>query len=94
MIDADLFVGAVAMILGGVCLAAAVFNWPWYFELHKSRWIERLCGRVGARIFFALIGIGLIVLGGAIALGFLNNRSSASVQPDVQPPAAINGMPP
>lgn len=81
MIEADLFVGAVSMIVGGVCVAAAIFNWPWYFEMRSSRWIERLGGRTGARVIVALLGVGLITLGGALALGFLNRSSGSSALP-------------
>ncbi|MEQ8787723.1 MAG: immunity 17 family protein [Pirellulaceae bacterium] len=70
MIEQQIVVGAVAMVLGGVCVSAAVFNWQWYYELHKSRWVESLCGRIGARVVNALIGAGLIGLGCAIAAGF------------------------
>lgn len=79
MIEEHVFVGAVSIILGGVLLAAAVFNWDWCYELHKSRWVEWLCGRLGARIFFALLGLGLIALGLAIALGLLNRGTSAAM---------------
>ena len=78
MIEQDIVVGAIAIILGGVCLCAAIFNWRWYYQLQKSRWVESLCGRVGARIVTGLIGAGLIVLGCAIALGFGPNSSQAS----------------
>jgi hypothetical protein len=76
MIAPEILVGAVAIVLGGVCLAAAIFNWPWSYELHKTRFLERLFGRTGARIFFALLGLGLIALGIAIALGFAPNASN------------------
>jgi hypothetical protein len=46
--------------------------------MHTSRWIERHCGRAGARLFVALLGIGLIVLGGALAFGFLARTPSAA----------------
>lgn len=78
MIEQEILVGAIAIIVGAVCLAAAIFNWEWYYELQKSRWVESLCGRIGARIVTALIGAGLIVLGCAIALGFGPNTSHAN----------------
>jgi hypothetical protein len=80
MIAQEIFVGAVSIVLGGVCIAAAIFNWPWTYEFQKARWIQRLCGRTGARIFFALLGVGLIVLGCAIALGFAPNASSRAAE--------------
>jgi small neutral amino acid transporter SnatA (MarC family) len=81
MINADTFVGAVSMIVGGVCVAAAIFNWPWYFKMRSSRLLERFGGRTGARIIVALLGVGLIALGGAIAFGFMNRSSDSSALP-------------
>jgi hypothetical protein len=87
MIAPEILVGAVAIVLGGVCLAAAIFNWPWSYELHKTRFLERLFGRTGARIFFALLGLGLIALGIAIALGFAPNATNRSAVQRLQLPA-------
>lgn len=73
MINPDVFVGSVAIGLGLLVCSAAVFNWEWYYRLHKARWIESICGRGGARVFFVILGIGLIVLGVSIATGILSD---------------------
>ena len=78
MLDADIFVGSVAIVVGAVVVSAAIFNWEWYYQLHKARWIESFCGRSGARAVFAVVGLGLIVLGSAIALGHLSNKDTSS----------------
>lgn len=74
MISADLFVGAVAIAIGLFVSSAALFNWDWYYQLHKARWIESIWGRSGARVFFGILGLGLIVLGAAIATGMLSGE--------------------
>ena len=65
----DLFVGAVSCILGGGAVGAAVFNWEWFYQLKKARWLEARCGRAGARWTFASLGVFLIVLGISVASG-------------------------
>ena len=80
MLITDLFVGSVAIILGSLVVAAAIFNWQWYYELHKARLVEGFCGRKGARLFFAVLGLGLILLGGAIAGGM--NSGNGNPRPN------------
>ena len=65
----QLFVGAVAFILGLLALTAAIHNRDWYFRLPKARWIENRWGRSTARVVYVLLGAGLIALGIAIVLG-------------------------
>jgi len=65
-------------VLGVVLLAAAAFNWPWCYRLTKIRWIEAVCGRLGVRLILALLGVGLIVLGLAIATDVGGRRASAA----------------
>ncbi len=75
MIFEDVVVGVVGIALGGSLVAIAVFNWDWYFQLPKARWLETRLGRRGMRVLFAVVGIALIALGGAIAMGFGLNKS-------------------
>ena len=75
MLDADMFVGSVAMALGAFVASAAIFNWEWYYQLRKPRWVESLWGRTAARIIFAILGLGLMVLGAVIAIGMLTEPS-------------------
>jgi small neutral amino acid transporter SnatA (MarC family) len=70
----ELFVGSVSVALGLFFFFVAVLNWDWYFSLRSARIIQRCFGRIGARIFYLLLGIGLVGLGIAIALGFGPNK--------------------
>ena len=41
-------------------LSASVFNWDWYFNHRKARFLVDLVGRNGARAFYGLIGVGIL----------------------------------
>ncbi len=54
----------VIIILAGVfSLLASVKNWDWYFNNRRARPFVRIFGRTGARIFYGLLGIFIIVVG-------------------------------
>lgn len=70
----DLFVGGVAVALGAGAMLAAIANWELPYRLRTAQRIERAYGRGRARLFYAGLGIVLLLLGAAIALGFGPNR--------------------
>ena len=74
----QLFVGGTAIALGLVSVAAGISNQDVFFQLTKIKWIEALGGRPLARAAYALIGLTLIGLGIAIAMGFGPNSSTAA----------------
>jgi hypothetical protein len=70
----DVFVGAVSVAIGLWALGSSIFNWESAYRLAKARWFEKRYGRRGARTFYAVLGILMLVLGVAIAAGFGPNR--------------------
>lgn len=66
----DIFVGIISCIVGVVFLYAAATNNQFLFDLHKTRWVVKLWGQPAARIYVALLGLVLIVLGAAIIQGW------------------------
>lgn len=44
-------------------LLGAVQNWDWFFNNRKARPFVSIFGRLGARIFYAILGIFIIVIG-------------------------------
>ena len=63
-------IAQVAFILIGLfSMAAAYFNWDWYFEWRNSRWFVNLIGRPAARVFCLVTGVGLVVVGGLAMAG-------------------------
>lgn len=56
--------GLIFILLGAFCLAGAVFNWDWFMGSGKARFFSRLFGsRSGGRMFYGLLGIGLVIFG-------------------------------
>lgn len=65
----DLLVGGVSILLGILAIGAALLNWSSSYTLWVARNIVDRLGRGYARVFYALLGVALIGLGVAIALG-------------------------
>lgn len=63
----------VAMCVGGGAFAAlcAWRNWDWFFAWPPAPMFVALFGRTGARIFYVLLGLGVIVGGILAGLGII-----------------------
>ena len=66
----DVFVGLVSAVLGLLALVAAMFRWQAPYQLRLVKQVEQRWGRAAAQLMLATVGIVLIGLGIAIALGF------------------------
>lgn len=54
---------SAALAIGFYTALAAVLNWDWFFEDGQGRWLVKRLGRIGARIFYFLLGAGLAYVG-------------------------------
>jgi hypothetical protein len=66
----DVLVGVVAILCGLFLACGATLNAPWLMALSKPRLLAGSIGKPAARLLIATIGIGLIVLGIAVARGW------------------------
>lgn len=57
------FIQAVFVLVGLLCILAAIFNWDWLFTAQNSRFIVANVGRGQARLFYAAIGCLMIGAG-------------------------------
>lgn len=64
--------GLFFVAIGLFPIAGAYFNWDWFMNDRKARVFVAFLGRTGARIFYALLGIGLVVFGILITLGIIH----------------------
>jgi len=54
---------AFAALCGIFCIAAALFDWDWFFDNWRASFFVNVFGRSGARVFYGALGIGLILAG-------------------------------
>lgn len=52
-------------------LVAALADWDWYMNHRKAQFFVRILGRTGARIFYGLLGLFLMVMGLLVSLGLI-----------------------
>jgi small neutral amino acid transporter SnatA (MarC family) len=56
------------ILVGLLSAAASYFNWDWYFNNYRARFLVKIIGRKGARIFYMVLGLFLVGLGTALLL--------------------------
>ncbi len=59
----EIFVLIFGILAGGFCIAAAIFDWNFFFNARKAAPIVKIFGRNGARIFYGIMGL-LFIVGG------------------------------
>mgnify|MGYP006966876820 CR=1 FL=1 len=78
MTTEQIFVGGIAIAIGLLSVVAGASNLDIFFQAKRFKWIETRGGRPIARALYAMIGVTLIGLGVAIAMGFAPNASVTS----------------
>ena len=63
MAPSEYFIFALFIGLGLFSVVAAVMNLEWYFQTSAAQTFVRGLGRTGARLFYVLLGIGLMACG-------------------------------
>jgi hypothetical protein len=66
----DILVGVVSVVFGLFLVAGAALDAPWLMDLAKPWLLARSIGKPSARLLLAMLGIGLVALGIAIARGW------------------------
>jgi small neutral amino acid transporter SnatA (MarC family) len=61
--------GILIILAGLFSVAASYFNWDWYFNNYRARFLVKIIGRKGARIFYTVFGLFLVAMAVAILLG-------------------------
>ncbi len=70
----ELFVGAVTFGTGMFIFVSAASNSRWFFNLPKAKALEEWMGRGKARLLLGGIGLLVVALGVAIAVGYGPNK--------------------
>ena len=59
------------MAVGLFSLAGGLFNWNWFMNTRRSRALVKSFGSAGARVFYILLGIVVIVFGVLLAFNVI-----------------------
>lgn len=61
----------IAVLAGLFSIAGGIFDWDWFIKNRRVAFFVKLFGRMGARIFYVLLGLVFIALGVAESYGLL-----------------------
>ena len=64
--------GLFFIAIGLFAMAGAIFNWDWFLNSRKARFMVRILTRNGARIFYSCLGITLLVFGVLGTIGVID----------------------
>jgi hypothetical protein len=65
--------GLLIVAAGLFGMAGGVFDWDWFMNHRKARFMCAILSRNGARIFYVLLGLGLVVLGTLLTTGVIQD---------------------
>lgn len=68
------FTGPLVATIGVFAICGAQFQWAFFMEHHKARFLIRLFGRRATRAFYLILGSGLTVVGVSLVLGFIVSK--------------------
>ncbi len=57
------FLLMLMMGIGAFSICSSVMNWDFFFNSYKAQVLVRFLGRNGARVFYAVLGAFIVVLG-------------------------------
>jgi len=66
-------IGLLFVAVGLFAAAGGIFDWEWFMNHHKARLRCSILTRTGARIFYVVLGLGLLVLGVLITMEVIQN---------------------
>ncbi|MGH7264916.1 MAG: Imm17 family immunity protein [Candidatus Rokuibacteriota bacterium] len=61
--------GLAVIAIGLFAAAGGVYNWGWFMNNSRARLVSMLLTRAGARIFYVVLGLGLVIVGVLVLLG-------------------------
>jgi len=67
--------GLILVAFGIFSICGAVFDWDWFINSRKARFFVAIFGRTGARIFYGILGLVIIVIGVLVTLGILKDAT-------------------
>jgi hypothetical protein len=68
-------IGLLLVAAGIFTICGGAFDWDFFMDSRKARFFVSLFGRTGARVFYCVLGLVIIVLGVLITLGILKDAA-------------------
>ena len=68
-------VGLIFVAAGLFSICGAAFDWDFFINSRKARFFVTMFGRTGARIFYVIFGLAIVVVGTLITLGIIKDAS-------------------
>ena len=65
--------GLIIVAAGLFSAAGGAFDWEWFMNHHKARFMSAILTRPGARVFYVVLGIALAVLGILMTMGAIHD---------------------
>jgi predicted small integral membrane protein len=65
-------VGLILVAAGVFSMLGAICNWEWFMNARKARFMVKILTRNGARIFYGILGLALVVLGVLATMGIID----------------------
>lgn len=59
----DIVGGLVIVALGLFTFGGGYYQWPWFMNNHKARFVVTVLSKTGARVFYMIVGAFFIFLG-------------------------------
>ena len=63
--------GLIFVASGVFSILGAIFDWEWFMNSRKARFLVRIITRNGARLFYGILGLALVVLGVLVTAGII-----------------------
>ena len=68
-------VGLILVAAGLFSICGAAFDWDFFLNSRKAQFFVSMLGRTGARGFYGILGLVIMVLGALITSGILKNAA-------------------
>ncbi len=68
----NLIIGILIIISGLFSLISSIKNWEFFFSHTRARFLVRILGRTGARIFYGILGLALCTGGILMACNIIS----------------------
>jgi hypothetical protein len=67
--------GLILVAMGTFAFCGGALDWNFFLESRKAQFFVNIFGRNGARIFYALLGLSVIVAGILVMMNVIRNES-------------------